>query len=158
MKKTTGRSIDQQEETKVRKLFIALFVAAIAVGAFAGGANAGTKALAGTYSQSQIEKACSAAGGVPTTKDNGGYGCYATGGAVECTSGGKCVGKCATCGGPAVAHGGKGTVFGVLSGGTLKAGNTIATKNKSAPTTVRRPVAESHQGGTSSTQTHQGKK
>jgi hypothetical protein len=142
----------------MRKLSIALVLAAIAVGAFADGAQAGTKVLAGTYSQSQIEKACSAAGGVSTTKDNGGYGCYATGGDVECTSAGKCTGRCATCGGPAIAHGGKGTVFGVLSGSTLKAGNTIATKNTSAPPTVRRPVAESYQGGMNSTEPHGGKK
>ena len=68
----------------MRKLYLTILLLAVAaatVGAFAGGAQAGTKVLAGTFTHSQIEKSCSNAGGVPTNNDaTGGYGCYAKGG------------------------------------------------------------------------------
>jgi hypothetical protein len=80
-------------------------------------------ALSGTYSQTGILASCTKAGG-EFNSDDSGFGCTTNKGSVQCSTNGKCTGECDTCGkGPAIAHRGH-TIFGVLSGTTLKAAGT----------------------------------
>jgi len=139
----------------VKKLHLALIISIVAM-VIPGAALAGRVAVSGTHSESEIKSACGKAqGGVSFTDDNGTYGCQSDGGSIKCTNG-KCVGECSNCG-AAIVHG-KNPVIGVLSGTTLKAGASSTTKTATQPVHVKKPVAVSNSGGTSNSETHQGKK
>jgi hypothetical protein len=107
-----------------RRFKVALVLIAVTtVNFFADTAWADKVALSGTYSQTGILASCTKAGG-QFNSDDSGFGCSTDKGSVQCSTNGKCTGECDTCGkGPAVAHRGS-TIFGVLSGTTLKAAGT----------------------------------
>jgi hypothetical protein len=76
--------------------------------------------IAGTSSASDIKGKC---GGGTFNANSEGYSCVTSKGSVGCNWDGKCIGECDTCGphGAAITRG-KGAIFGILSGTTLKAG------------------------------------
>jgi hypothetical protein len=146
--------------TKFRGAALAMIIfASTTIAALTVGALAGTVQLSGTHSESDIQSHCTAAGGVffGSTSSDSGYGCTAAGGSVNCNKAGECSGECATCGkGPATAHGGK-TIFGVLSGTTLKKlGTRTPTKTMAESIRARRPMTIER--GPIETETHHGRK
>ena len=85
-----------------------------------------------------------------------GYSCVAEGGTIDCSTKGKCTGDCTNCG-PAVKHKGV-TVFGILSGTTLKKIGTAApTKPPVKPIHTKLP-ADSNPSATSNNEAHHDKK
>src|ERR1019366_4556685 len=80
--------------------------------------------LTGTYSASDIKASCNSNGGTFAT-DGAAYGCSTKKGSVTCNWDGQCIGNCKSCG-PAVTRGNR-TIFGVLSGATLKVGANTQT-------------------------------
>ena len=80
---------------------IAIFVVAAGLVAFAQAASAKDVQISGTHSSSEIKGACAKVGGnfyQNSAEDGGGYGCYnengngGNGTAVDCNSGGHCIG------------------------------------------------------------------
>ena len=112
------------------------FSAIIPLDFFTNAALADRVILSGTYSQNDILKSCVGAGG-QFNSTPGGYSCSTDKGSVNCNKSGKCYGDCETCGSPTVAHKG-GTILGVLSGTTLKAGTDI--KPSQGPAPKRGPI------------------
>jgi hypothetical protein len=133
-----------------------ILIAVAALGLSAGEAFADRVILSGTHSQDSILKSCVSAGG-SFSSGGGAYGCSTDKGSVTCNDKGKCYGSCDSCGKPATAHKGSGSVLGVLSGSTLKAGPNAPIKTTEKPIHVKQPVADSNSGTTTNTE-HQGKK
>jgi hypothetical protein len=105
---------------------------------FADTALAGRVVLSGTYGADQIKTAC----GSDFVRNGAAYGCSKTAKdgsttTVECNWDGQCVGSCKSCG-PAIAHG-KNQVFGVLSGGALKANSGTLKTNTGGAQPVHGP-------------------
>ena len=62
-------------------------------------ASARVIVLKGTYTQAQVDIACTRAGGGSTAgRGHGGFGCKTSKGEVECNAAGECIGKCQHCG------------------------------------------------------------
>jgi len=82
----------------MRKLII--FVMALTRLVFlADAASARVIVLKGTYTQGQVDIACTRAGGGSTAgRGHGGFGCKTSKGEVECNAAGECIGKCQHCG------------------------------------------------------------
>jgi hypothetical protein len=133
-----------------RRCTLALLMAGMMLG-FSTAAWADRVILSGTYSQTDILKSCVAAGG-SYSSGPGAYGCSTDKGSVTCNTAGKCYGSCDSCGKPAIARKGH-TIFGVLSGTTLKAGPNAPTK----PTRFKPPVEYSSQDRMN-VQSHEGRK
>lgn len=78
-----------------------LLVAVLACALSVGSAQAGIKQLSGTYSAATIKADCDAAGGTFTDSrsqgGDAGYSCVGSGGTVDCSPDGKCVGECGNC-------------------------------------------------------------
>jgi hypothetical protein len=127
---------------KILRISIPLFTIAMV---FASGAVAGTVQIKGNQSESSIKSHCDKAGGVffGSGGGDGGYGCTAAGGSISCNKSGECSGECSTCGKPAVAHKGPNTIFGVLSGSTLKTGTNAPAKPTEKPVHIKQPLANS---------------
>jgi hypothetical protein len=127
-------------QTIFRGFLLALVLIAVTALNFVAGTAWGAKvALSGTYSQTSILASCTKAGG-QFNSDDSGFGCSTDKGSVQCTTNGKCTGECATCGkGPAIAHK-AGSVFGVLSGTTLKAAGIAHPQH--GPGSSHNPIVE----------------
>jgi hypothetical protein len=62
-------------------------------------ASARVIVLKGTYTQAQVDIACTREGGGSTAgRGHGGFGCKMSEGEVECNAAGGCIGKCQHCG------------------------------------------------------------
>jgi hypothetical protein len=133
-----------------------MLIAVVALGFSVGEALADRVILSGTHSKDSILESCVAAGG-SFSSGGGAYGCSTEKGSVTCNDQGKCYGSCESCGKPATAHKGSGSVLGVLSGNTLKAGPPPPIKTTDKPIHVKQPIADSNSGATTNTE-RQGKK
>src|SRR6266487_5182442 len=61
-------------------------------------ASARVIVLKGTYTQAQVDIACTRAGGGSTAgRGHGGFGCKTSKGEVECNAAGECIGTCHRC-------------------------------------------------------------
>jgi hypothetical protein len=118
--------------------FTLVIFAIVAIVSHSGTAMAGTKAVGGTHSESEIKGACDRAGGVFFSTSEG-YSCEAAGGSVECGKSGKCVGTCDSCA-PDVVKGDDGSVVGVLSGTKMKEQGNASPKATGEPAKTAEPI------------------